>query len=97
MSVHYDLVCPGCGVRVGGCRCAATDKRKVTGDEPCAACRKKPDCTHRRWTIFGSAQVRPVAMATCVDCGEHFPLHHALASLAGRVDELERRLERSGV
>ena len=37
---HYDLVCEGCGKRIGGCKCLAPGKEKRPGGL-CDECRAK--------------------------------------------------------
>ena len=38
---HYDLLCPLCKARVGGCRCMAKDKEQRLDVKPCPACQQK--------------------------------------------------------
>jgi hypothetical protein len=38
---HYDLLCPLCKKRVGGCRCATPGKAQRLDTKPCPACQQK--------------------------------------------------------
>ncbi len=38
MSGHFDLLCPVCKTRVGGCRCPSPTKEQRLDATPCAAC-----------------------------------------------------------